>query len=252
MAIRANRAVMRKLPIGMVERRAEPAGCGVAGGARCGKSRRNVIWHAAAKRLRALPSRDVAAITVGRQIAGVIAVDVAGTARSNRRIRVRAGEREPGGAVVEHSRGPRGNGMARRALRRGGREACGHVIRHRAADRGRTIERCGVTPVAVRGVQRVVVVDMAGSARRGKVRAHQRETRNTVIEGSGVPSCGSVAIRAVGCRECSTSRRVHRIVRGLPGGQVALRVAAIGRSNFQGVIAIDVAGAAGDGGVRVG
>src|SRR5580700_5598045 len=58
MAIRANRAVMRKLPIGMVERRAEPASCGVAGGARCGKSRRNVIWHAAAKRLRALPSRD--------------------------------------------------------------------------------------------------------------------------------------------------------------------------------------------------
>ena len=65
-AIRANRAVMGKLPIGMAERRAEPACCGVAGGARCGKSRSNVIWHATAKRLRALPSRGVAAVTVRR------------------------------------------------------------------------------------------------------------------------------------------------------------------------------------------
>ncbi len=73
------------------------------------------------------------------------------------------------------------------------------------------------------------------------MRADQREARDTMIEGSRVPAGGGVARGAICNRECRTRRRVDWVVRLLPGREVALRIAAISRADFQRVVAVDVA-----------
>jgi len=65
-----------------------------------------------------------------------------------------------------------------------------------------------------------------------------------VIEGSGVPTRGGVAVRAICHRESRASRRVDGVIRLLPRGQVAARIATIGRRNLQSIIAVDMALAA--------
>lgn len=63
-AIAANRAIMRNAEKGVVKRRAEPTrGCVTA---RAGRwvSRRDMVWHAAAERLRTVPVGQVAAVAV--------------------------------------------------------------------------------------------------------------------------------------------------------------------------------------------
>ena len=82
------------------------------------------------------------------------------------------GQRKGGGAVVERSRSPSGNGMAGGALRSGRWETRSHVIWHIPANGGGALESSRVAAIAVRRIQGVVAVDMAGSARCSKVRAH--------------------------------------------------------------------------------
>jgi len=151
MAIRAHRAVVWQLPVGVIERRAQPTRRGVAAGvgARGREARADVVGHAAAQRLCALICRNMAAVAVGRQIARIIIVDVAGVAGRDAGIGVRSRQREARGAMVKHPRGPRGNWMARSALRCRGREARGHVVGHVAANGRGAHKRRGVATVAI-------------------------------------------------------------------------------------------------------
>ena len=106
------------------------------------------------------------------------------------------------------------------------------MVRDSASQREGTLPGSDVAAIAVRGIQRVVVVRMAGSARGRKVRAHQRKPGDAVIERGCVPTCRGVAVRAIPHREGCTRRRMRRIVRSLPGSQMALRISAAGRSDL--------------------
>ena len=55
------------------------------------------------------------------------------------------------------------------------------------------------------------------------------------------PQRRTVAVRAIGCRKRRARGGVRRIIGLLPGRQVALRVAAIGRRNLQIVVVVDMA-----------
>ena len=203
----------------------------MAGGAlrrRRWEARSHVIWDVSANGGGALERSRVAAIAV-RGIQCVIAVDMAGSAR---RRKVRTHQRETRGAVVELSGSPGGNGMARGTLRRRRWETCTHVIRYISTDGSGALERGCVAAVAVRGIQRVVVIRMAGSARRGEVRAHQCKSGDAVVERCPIPTCGGVAVGAIPYRKGCTRRRMHRVVRSLPGSQMASRISAVCRGNL--------------------
>ena len=157
--------------------------------------------------------------------------------------------------MVEPSRRPSGDRVACCALRGGIREAGRNMIGDIAADCGRAVPGADMAAVAIGRIQRVIVADVAGSTGRWcwrHVCANQSEAGQAVIEGRCVPTGGGMAIRAVRRREGSPCRCVHRIVGALPGGQVAAGVAAIGRGNFQHVVAIHVAQTAGHGRMFVG
>jgi hypothetical protein len=145
---------------------------------------------------------------------------------------VLAGQRETGGAVGERSSRPGGNGVAGGTLCCGGRETSRDVVRNISADGGGALKSSGVAAVAIRGVQGVVVIGMAGSARCCEVRAHQRKPGDAVVEGGRIPTCGGVAVRAIADGKGRTSGRVHRIVGSLPGSQVALRISAAVEGNL--------------------
>ncbi len=166
----------------------------------------NVIRDVAANRGCALPSRSVAAHAI-RGIQCVIAVDVARRASRRCRRHVRTDECETGRTVIELSVGPRRDRMARCA-RSGGRwETRGDVVRNIAPNRRRALPRRLMAAHAIGGIERVIVVDMARSARsrcRRHVRARKREPRDAVIEGSRIPTFGRVAIRTVSQRESRT------------------------------------------------
>ena len=129
-----------------------------------------MVGHAAAECHGALPRGQMAAVTIGGQISGIVVVDVASGARRFARIGVRSGQDESSGAVIKHASRPRGDGMAGRALRRGVREAGGNVIRNGSADGGSAIPGSDVAAIAVSRIKRVVVADVAGRAgrRRGR------------------------------------------------------------------------------------
>ena len=99
--------------------------------------------------------------------------------------------------MVERASGPGGNGMAGGALRSRCWETRRDVIRYISADSSGALERSGVAAIAVRGIQRVVVIRMAGSARGRKVRAHQRKSGNAVIERGRIPTRRGVAVGAI-------------------------------------------------------
>ncbi len=84
--------------------------------------------------------------------------------------------------------------------------------------------------VAVRGIQRVVVVDVAGGARRGcrrHVRASESEAGDAVIEGCAIPSPGGVAVSAIRYGKRWAGSGVNGRSSLLPLGEMAAGVAAI-------------------------
>ena len=139
---------------------------------------------------------------------------------------------ETGGAVVERSSSPGGNGMARGALRSRGWEPSSHVIWYVSSDGGGALKRSRVTPVAVRGIQRVIVIGMAGSARGRKVRTRQRKSGNAVVERRTIPTRRGVTVGAIPHRERCAGSGMHRVVGCLPGRQMALRISAAGRADL--------------------
>jgi len=244
-AIRADRAMVRQSPEGsVVECGPHPGRCVVAGGASPGKVGRNVIRHTSAGCSGALPGSNVATVAIRGQIPRIVVVHMAGRARGFVGVRMRAGQRETRGIVIELTCGPGGNRMAGGALRRGVREAGGNMIRNASTDRRGSIPIRHVAAIAVRRIEGEIVVDMAGSAgrRRGRhVRTGQSETCDAVIKRSRVPAFGGVAIGAVSCGKRRPSGTVDWVARLLPLGKVAARITAIGLSNFQIVVVIDVA-----------
>ena len=102
---------------------------------------------------------------------------------------------------------------------------------------------------AIRRAQGVVVVYVALSAGRACMRAGQREAGDAVIKRHGCPRCRIVAIRAVRGSKRRPRGGVWRVVRLLPGRQVAPGVSAIRGRNLQAVIVVDVAACAGHVGV---
>lgn len=230
----------------VIEGGRSPSRCGVARGTvRRGERGTGSRMHRSGGLLpRGQVALRVSAIG-GRNHQAVIVVDVAKIAGH---VGVSARQRESGGGVIEDASGPRRNRMAGGAGGSGDREPSRHVIGHCAANRGRALE-CGlVAAVTIRGIQRVVVADMAGRAGsrcRRHVRPGQRESGDAVIEGRSGPSRGSVAVGAVRSGKRGTGSRVHRGCGSLPGGQMALRVAAGGRSDRQIIVIVDVAKRAG-------
>jgi hypothetical protein len=205
----------------VVKRPGSPSGNGMTSGARRGsgrETRSDVVRHIATDGGGALERRRVAAIAI-RGIQCVVAVDVAGRAR---RGQMCTHQREACGAVIERSGSPGGNGMARRALCGGSWEARSHVVGYISTNCGGALERRRVAAVAVRGIQCVVVIGMAGSARGRSMRPRQRKSGNTMVERCGIPTCRSVAVGAIPHCKSRTRGRMHRIVGSLPGSQMAL------------------------------
>ena len=129
---------------------------------------------------------------------------------------MRPGQREARHAVVERSGVPTFRRMAIRAIRR------------RKSRTGRRVHRSccllpsrqmasGVPAVRRRNRQVVVVVDMARSAGHIRVAVRQQESRRAVIKNGGRPGNRVMASRTVAYSKSRAHRRVHRIIRLLPG-----------------------------------
>ena len=183
------------------------------------------------------------------------AVVVADVAQIAGHIGVPIGQWETGRAVVEDACSPSRNRVASCAGRGRRRETRSHVIRHRSADRRGASKGRLMAAVAIRRIERVVVVQMAGRAggwRRGHMRSSQCEPGDAVIERGRSPSGCCMTVRAVYRGERGARSRMDGSGRLLPGGQMALRISAGGRSNRQSVIVVDVASSASNVGVTLG
>ena len=157
---------------------------------------------------------------------------------------MRIRKREARGAVVKYAVRPNGNAVAGRAGGRGGRKVRRYVVRHVAARRLRAQPRRLVAAHAIRRGQIVVVIYVARHAGRGirrHVCAHERKTSYGVIETVICPGDGVVARGTIGHGKRTSGRRMRRIVRGLPGAQVAARIPAVRGLNIQRIIVVDVA-----------
>jgi hypothetical protein len=130
------------------------------------------------------------------------------------------GKLESGRAVIEDARSPSGNGMAGCTLRRGGRKSSRDMVGYVPTHRRGPLEIRLVAAIAIRGFEKVVVAHMAGGAGR-RCRRHMRSGQSkpslAVIETYGCPTHCIVAHRTVRCRKLRTRRRVHRIIRLVPG-----------------------------------
>jgi len=148
--------------------------------------------------------------------------------------------------------------VAHRALRC--REARLDVIRHLAAERLRAQPGRLMAYGAILCRQLVVVAHVAErisaghdfTGRRQLVRTRQCPARRAVIERSRIPALGGVAGRAIRRLKSGPRGRVHRIIRLLPGRQMAARIPAVRRPHRQVVIVVEVAGSASHIGVAVG
>ena len=192
----------------------------------------------------------VAAVRRGN-VQTIVVVDMAGSARN---ICVPVCQRESKGSVVEFSIRPFRDGVTLSTGCGGCRKTRGNVIGNAAAERGSLIPIGQMATDAVRRIQRVAIADVAGRARcrrRRHVCAGQSKASDAVIEGSGIPALGRVTVRAVGCGKGGTGGRVYGVVGLLPGGEVATRIAAIGRRDLQVVVIVDMAGGAGNVGVAI-
>ncbi len=202
-----------------------------------------------------LPGRQVAARIAavgrcGRQ--RIIVIDVAQIAGH---VGVTIGEQEAGGAVVENSRGPSSDRMARRASRSRHWKSSGDVIRNVSAKRGGALEGGLVTAIAVRRTEGVIVIHVAGGARRRRGRqmcSGQGKAGGAVIECRSCPTYCRVANGAICRGELRTRCGVHRVSRLLPCRQMATGIPAVGGRNRQRVVVIDVARCAGHARVSIG
>jgi len=100
--------------------------------------------------------------------------------------------------------------------------------------------------------QTVVVVDMACGASNVGVPLREQESGGAMVECRRSPTRRVVAGRAVRCSKGRASGRVRGIVGLPPGGQMALRIAAVGRSDRQIVIVVDMAERASHIGMAIG
>jgi hypothetical protein len=243
----------RKARGAVIEFAVGPFGDGMAGRASrsCrGKAGRNVVRDNSANLLRPNPIRRVARHAVACT-QGVVVADVAGRTGSRCRGHVRTHQGETRDAVVKRRGIPPLGGMAIRT-----------VPHHKCGARSRVDGIIGLLPggemaarcAASRGrnLQVVVVVDMAGSAGHVGVAVGQKEPGGAVVKDRVVPTGGVVALRAVCGGKGGAGLRMHWIVGALPGAQVAAGVAAIGGSNLQVVVIVDVARGAGYVSVAVG
>ncbi len=175
-----------------------------------------------------LPGGQVAlrVTAIGRlNIQRVVATNVALRASSDfarRRKLVRIRQREARGAMIELAVGPNGDGMAGGAGRRGRREIRSHVVGDIAANGLRAVPSGSVAGHAIAAAERVVIVDMALGAGCGGMRASQSKSGNAMVECSGVPTFGRVAVGTVDRSKGRAGSGVYGIVGLLPGGQVAL------------------------------
>jgi hypothetical protein len=104
------------------------------------------------------------------------------------------------------------------------REAGRNVVGHSATQGRGALPVRGVASVACRGTERVVVVDVAGSARsrsRGHVHPRQSKSRRAVVESSCRPTHRGVASGAVRNRKRGPGSGVRRGVGILPVRQMA-------------------------------
>jgi len=153
---------------------------------------------------------------------------------------VQAGQREARRVVIESGVGPaRGVVAGFAGLRETSRDVVGHI----AAEGLRTVPIRCVAGIAsrIRGREIVIVVCVATRARRSDMDARERPAGHGVIECIVRPRDGVVAGGAVGGGESAASRRVRRIVRLLPRGEVATGIATIGRLGCQTIVAANVA-----------
>lgn len=111
---------------------------------------------------------------------------------SGRRELMQVLQRKAGG-IVAPGGSPAGGGVATGALRR--RESGGNVIRDRAPHIGCAVVLVLVAAVAigVRRGERVVVIDMAGCARSGRMNTSERPSGAGVVKRRGVPGNRVVA-----------------------------------------------------------
>ena len=206
-AVSANSVLVRQAPVtAVIEGCAGPGRGVVASRAGCWEARSNVVRHVTAKRHGALPGGGVATVAVRWEIAGIVVVDVACRAGSLGGIGVRSSKRKTGGAVIELAVGPSSDGMAGGALRGSIRESGSDMVRNSSANCRGAVPGRLVATVAIRGIQCVVVADVAGRAgsRRGRhVRAYQGEAGDAVVERSSVPAGGGVAVGAICSGESS-------------------------------------------------
>lgn len=104
----------------------------------------------------------------------------------------------------------------------------------------------GVAAVVGLNIQSVIVVYVATRAGNVCMAIGQRETCSGVIEGDIGPRGCVVTLGAIGERKGRTSLWMRRIIRLLPSGEVAASVSAIGGSNLEIVVVVDMATGAGD------
>jgi hypothetical protein len=134
------------------------------------------------------------------------------------------GQREAGRTVIENSRGPGGDRVARGTLRRRSREPSRDVVRDAPAKCRGALESRLMAPITIRRTEGVVVAHMAGNAGRrcrGHVRSRQGKPRCAVVERCGSKIHRRVASGAVPYRKCGSRGGVRRGVGPLPSGQVA-------------------------------
>jgi len=117
-----------------------------------------------------------------------------------RRHLVRIGKRKAGTAVIKNAICPGSDGVAGCARRGAGGEMGRNVVGDTAAESLRFVPIGRVTAQAISRIQTVIIIDVAGRTGRGsgrRVCANKRETCDAVVEGSGVPALGSVAVGAI-------------------------------------------------------
>ena len=165
---------------------------------------------------------------------------MAGSARGRRRGHVCSGKGEPGYAMIESGRSPAGGRMASGAVCRGKGRAGSRVDRRsRLLPGGQVALRIATSCRGDR--QTVVVVDVAGGASHAGVPLREQESGGAMVECRRRPADRVVAGRAARHSKGRAGGRVRGVVGLLPGGQMALRIAAIGRSDRQIVIVVDMA-----------
>ena len=111
----------------------------------------------------------------GRQVASRISairrgyrqsIVVADVARNTGCIGVGIGQREASCSMIENSRGPGSNRVARGTLSRRDWKSGRNVVRYVPAKRRGALESCLVASITIRRTEGVVVAHMAGNARR--------------------------------------------------------------------------------------